>query len=117
MIAPHSTFLDQFIVGYVSPGCAVAKSDVLKAPLFRSLFLAGQTIFVDRQDKNAKANVLKEFERRAADARWPKIVLFPEGTCTNRKVLITFRTGAFVTGSKVQPIVLKWSCKVWVVLD
>uniref|UniRef100_A0A915JFX5 Phospholipid/glycerol acyltransferase domain-containing protein n=1 Tax=Romanomermis culicivorax TaxID=13658 RepID=A0A915JFX5_ROMCU len=39
---------------------------------------------------------------------WPQICIFPEGTCTNRTQLITFRAGAFHPGLPVQPICFKW---------
>lgn len=36
------------------------------------------------------------------------MVVFPEGTCTNRKSLIKFKRGAFVPGAPVQTILLRW---------
>ena len=36
------------------------------------------------------------FQKRATDeAVWPQIFIFPEGTCTNGRALIKFKTGAF----------------------
>jgi hypothetical protein len=31
---------------------------------------------------------------------WPQVLLFPEGTCTNGKALIKFKSGAFQVSSK-----------------
>jgi len=29
---------------------------------------------------------------------WPRLLVFPEGTCTNQKALISFKSGAFNPG-------------------
>ena len=46
-----------------------------------------------------------------------QVALFPEGTTTNRKCLISFKTGAFQPGVPVQPVVVKWpnhfDCVTW----
>ena len=36
------------------------------------------------------------------------ILLFPEGTTTNGQYLLGFRTGSFIAGVPVQPIILKY---------
>nr|XP_014353484.1 PREDICTED: lysophosphatidylcholine acyltransferase 1 [Latimeria chalumnae] len=38
-------------------------------------------------------------------------MIFPEGTCTNRSCLITFKPGAFIPGVPVQPVVLRYPNK------
>ena len=37
-----------------------------------------------------------------------QIGIFPEGTCTNRSSLITFKGGAFIPGVPVQPVCLEF---------
>lgn len=37
------------------------------------------------------------------------MLIFPEGTCTNRSCLITFRPGAFLPGVPVQPVILRYN--------
>lgn len=44
--------------------------------------------------------------------KWPQILIFPEGVCTNRSCLITFKLGAFSPGVPVQPVLL-WYPKTW----
>lgn len=48
---------------------------------------------------------------RAQDPSWDRIMIFPEGTCTNGKGLITFKAGAFMPGVTVQPICIKYNWK------
>ena len=53
-----------------------------------------QPVYVSREDPNSRENTIKEIRDRARDkGKWPQIVIFPEGTCTNRKSLITFKPG------------------------
>jgi hypothetical protein len=37
--------------------------------------------------------------RISAGEGWPQLLVFPEGTCTNQKALISFKAGAFNPGS------------------
>ena len=39
---------------------------------------------------------------------WPNLILAPEGTCGDGKCLLRFRTGAFVPGAPVLPILLRY---------
>lgn len=39
------------------------------------------------------------------------ILLFPEGTTTNGRYLLPFKTGAFIAGVPLQPVVLKYQTK------
>ena len=46
--------------------------------------------------------------RVEGDPDWPNLILAPEGTCGDGKCLLRFRTGAFVPGAPVLPILLKY---------
>lgn len=46
--------------------------------------------------------------RVRGDPDWPNLILAPEGTCGDGKCLLRFRTGAFVPGAPVLPILLKY---------
>lgn len=39
---------------------------------------------------------------------FPSTLLFPEGTTSNNCALLRFRTGAFIHGAPVKPVVLQW---------
>jgi lysophosphatidylcholine acyltransferase/lyso-PAF acetyltransferase len=68
-----------------------------------------QPIIVDREKHSSRSDSLKEIvERVSSGAKWPPMSLYTEGTCTNRKALIMFKTGAFVAGLPVQPVCLKY---------
>lgn len=68
-----------------------------------------QPVYVWREDPNSRQNTIKEIQRRVTSGDdWQQILIFPEGTCTNRKGLITFKPGAFYPGVPVQPVCIRY---------
>eukprot|EP00931_Biecheleriopsis_adriatica_P102649 TRINITY_DN77593_c0_g1_i1.p1 TRINITY_DN77593_c0_g1~~TRINITY_DN77593_c0_g1_i1.p1 ORF type:complete len:378 (-),score=64.86 TRINITY_DN77593_c0_g1_i1:29-1099(-) len=54
-------------------------------------------------------DVIVNYQRmRAADRKLFQLLIFPEGTTKAERCLIQFRTGAFVAGLPVQPLVLRF---------
>lgn len=39
---------------------------------------------------------------------WSHVMIFPEATTTNGKVLVSFKAGAFTPGFSVQPVVIRY---------
>lgn len=71
-----------------------------------------QPIYVQREDPNSRQNTIREIVDRArSEEEWPQVVIFAEGTCTNRKALIKFKGGAFYPGVPVQPVLIKYPNK------
>ncbi|MED6270877.1 Lysophosphatidylcholine acyltransferase 1 [Characodon lateralis] len=69
-------------------------------------------VFVSRSDQNSRKKTVEEIKRRAHNGGdWPHIMIFPEGTCTNRSCLITFKPGAFIPAVPVQPVVIRYPNK------
>lgn len=66
----------------------------------------GQTKVERRED-----SVSSLISQRVEDKRFPIICLAPEGTCGDGRCMLKFRTGAFVSGAPVLPILLKYSNK------
>ena len=68
-------------------------------------------IFVKRGEK---AGVSQQIKDRVADAARQSraahhMCLFPEATTTNGRYLLPFKTGAFVPGAPVKPVVLVYT--------
>jgi len=108
VVAPHYSFLDAIFMTYYELPSAVAKSEVARIPGIGRVARSLQTIFVDRRDKDSKRTATKAIRERTEVAGWPKTLLFPEGTCTNGRALITFKPGAFSVGKPVQPVLLHY---------
>ncbi|KAJ8303266.1 hypothetical protein KUTeg_019662 [Tegillarca granosa] len=108
-LAPHSSYFDAIAVAYLDLTTVVAKSESENVPIFGTLMDFTQPVYVSREDPNSRINTIKEIQRRAqSGGQWPQIIIFPEGTCTNRTCLINFKPGAFYPGVAVQPVTLKY---------
>lgn len=59
-----------------------------------ALFRMTEAIFIDRADPDSRQKSMDEIVRRAKTrGEWPQIMTFPEGCCTNRKSLLTYKKG------------------------
>jgi len=109
-VAPHSTFFDALAVAVMGAPSVVAKAETNKIPFFGSLIKYTQPLLVHRTDPDSRKNTVNTMkERSEAGAGWQQVLIFPEGTCTNRSCLITFRLGAFIPGVPVQPVILRYN--------
>lgn len=107
--APHSSFIDALALAVICTPSPISRKENDSIPLIGACLRALQPVYVSRTDPNSRKKTISEIKRRASSGgKWPHIVIFPEGTCTNRKCLITFKPGAFYTGSPVQPVALKY---------
>ncbi|EDO41615.1 predicted protein, partial [Nematostella vectensis] len=108
-VAPHSTFIDALALAVIGTPSGVSRKENDKIPIIGSVIGTLQPIYVARTDPNSRQNTISEIKKRAlSHGKWPHLCIFPEGTCTNRQCLITFKPGAFYAGSPVQPIILKY---------
>ncbi|XP_021701052.1 lysophosphatidylcholine acyltransferase isoform X2 [Aedes aegypti] len=110
VVSPHSSFLDAviiFLTGMTSPLVRDADANLGK------LIDYAQPIYVCREDPNSRQTTIKEIiERANSKEDWPQILIFPEGTCTNRTSLIQFKPGAFYPGVPIQPVLVRYPNKV-----
>jgi len=112
--APHSSFMDAFVFCILGFPSSVSRIENAKIPFFGRIIRLIQSIYVSRQgSSHNKHLVIEEIKKRAAapDNDWSQLLLFPEGTTTNRSCLITFKPGAFIPGLPVQPIAIKYNNK------
>lgn len=112
-MAPHSSYFDVLpVIAMLAPS-VVAKLEFARTPFFGKLIDYTQPVYVSREDPNSRQNTIKEIQRRVtSNGAWPQILLFPEGTCTNRSCLIQFKPGAFYPGVPVQPVVVRYPNRV-----
>ncbi|XP_052232850.1 lysophosphatidylcholine acyltransferase 2-like isoform X1 [Dreissena polymorpha] len=111
-MAPHSSYMDALPVVFLDLTSTVAKSANGEVPVFGTLLAFTQPVLVQREDPNSRQNTIAEIQRRAKECgKWPQIIIFPEGTCTNRSCLISYKLGAFHPGVPVQPVCLRYPNK------
>ncbi|XP_065084768.1 lysophosphatidylcholine acyltransferase isoform X1 [Ochlerotatus camptorhynchus] len=112
-VAPHTAFYDSICVILFGPSAVVAKYETASLPFFGKLIDYAQPIYVCREDPNSRQTTIKEIiERANSKEDWPQILIFPEGTCTNRTSLIQFKPGAFYPGVPIQPVLVRYPNKI-----
>ncbi|XP_034249442.1 lysophosphatidylcholine acyltransferase 1 isoform X1 [Thrips palmi] len=111
-VAPHSSYFDALPVVCLGGPSVVAKGETGYLPFFGKLINYTQPVYVWREDPLSRQKSIKEIVQRATSAAdWPQVLIFPEGTCTNRSCLITFKHGAFYPGVPVQPVCIRYPNK------
>nr|XP_051687034.1 lysophosphatidylcholine acyltransferase 2 [Oryctolagus cuniculus] len=94
VVAPHSTFFDGIACVVAGLPSLVSRNENAQTPLVGRLLRAVQPVLVSRVDPDSRKNTINEIRKRAtSEGQWPQILVFPEGTCTNRSCLITFKPG------------------------
>lgn len=107
--APHSTFFDAIACVVAGLPSVVSASQNARIPVAGKFLLSTQPVLVTREDPNSRKTTRDEILKRVtAEGEWPQIMIFPEGVCTNRTCLITFKLGAFSPGVPVQPVLLRY---------
>uniref|UniRef100_A0A3P8Z8H7 Phospholipid/glycerol acyltransferase domain-containing protein n=1 Tax=Esox lucius TaxID=8010 RepID=A0A3P8Z8H7_ESOLU len=110
-LAPHSSYFDAIPIT-MTMASIVMKTESKNIPLWGTLIKFIRPVFVSRSDQDSRRKTVEEIKRRAHGVgEWPQIMIFPEGTCTNRSCLITFKPGAFIPAVPVQPVVLRYPNK------
>ncbi|KAG1659591.1 Lysophosphatidylcholine acyltransferase [Nymphon striatum] len=98
-IAPHSSFFDAIVMSFLGAPSIVAKAEIDNTPFFGTITKYCEPIYVSRDDPNSRQNTVQEIIKRSSNAEYEgnQIGIFPEGTCTNRTCLITFKPDKFFT--------------------
>jgi len=111
-VSNHLSWMDPLIlIDKIVPGF-ISKSDVLSYPFFGYFATCLGGIFVDRSDKNNRADIIKEIMERQTSTNSREeinqLLIFPEGTTTNNTGIIEFKQGAFLTKFNMKPYVIKF---------
>ena len=106
----HQSLLDIIVMEYIhSRDLAwVAKKEITDLFFFGHIIKAPRMISIDRENKAGIINLLKEAKDRLDKGR--PIAMFPEGTRSDGKSMLSFNPGAKMVANKynlkVQPVVL-----------
>lgn len=112
VIAPHSTFLDAVIVYVTGFPSIIVRTESGNNPWLGKIINYTQPIYVRREDHDSRAKTIQDIITRVnSEQDWSQILIFPEGTCTNRSCLITFKAGAFYPGVPIQPVLIRYPNK------
>eukprot|EP01090_Pellita_catalonica_P007191 TRINITY_DN17800_c0_g1_i1.p1 TRINITY_DN17800_c0_g1~~TRINITY_DN17800_c0_g1_i1.p1 ORF type:complete len:566 (+),score=64.74 TRINITY_DN17800_c0_g1_i1:91-1698(+) len=112
IVCNHVSFFDFFFFAAEELPRFLSRKENLQVPIIGACMLALQTILVDRNDKDSKRKAVQAIKDHTEMTKetdgWGRLLIFAEGTCTNQKALITFKTGAFLPGAPVQPVAISY---------
>ena len=106
--ANHVSWIDIIAIGATVPCFFIAKRDVRSWPVFGPLARLLRTCFVDRERRSAVGPVRQEMAERFAQGHI--LVLFPEGTSSDGRQVLEFKSALFPgSGPEVHPLTIRYS--------
>jgi lyso-ornithine lipid O-acyltransferase len=111
-ISNHLSWIDILALGGASGTAFVAKAEIGEAPVVGWLAGLNRTVYVKRENRLGVAEQIEQL-RAALDENWA-ITVFPEGTTTDGKSLLPFKTPMLRVleppppGVMVQPVLLDY---------
>ncbi len=106
----HLSYIDGVVTNSLSPLVFIGKTEMRKWPLLGTLILLSNTIFVNRINSS---NIHKEVSKIVSFlASKVNVILFPEGTSTNGKTLLPFKSSFFAAPlaakCEIVPLAIKY---------
>ncbi|KAL4538455.1 hypothetical protein Ndes2526B_g03241 [Nannochloris sp. 'desiccata'] len=118
IVSNHSSWIDILIHMSHSFPSFVARDATKRTPIIGSISQAMGCIYVDRSKRPSDSGqpgvsaLVKQRMESMAAGRLPHarpMLLFPEGTTTNGQYMLHFRTGAFLAGAPLQPVIIRYN--------
>lgn len=115
IVCNHSSLADPCLLAYLFGPSFVAKNHVWMIPGVGRVGAAQHSFYIDRMHGSRKSIAKIIAQRQAAvvkeNGALPPVAIFPEGTTTNGHYLLKFKTGAFIAGTPVVPVLVQYSYK------
>jgi 1-acyl-sn-glycerol-3-phosphate acyltransferase len=90
LISNHLSYLDILVLSTLTPAVFVAKREVKSWPVMGFLAQLAGTVFIDRQRRTHVGEVNDEIETALAEGAL--VVVFPEGTSSDGKTILPFKS-------------------------
>lgn len=108
VVSNHVSYIDPIFFFYELFPTIVASESHDSLPFVGTIIRAMQVIYVNRFSPSSRKLAVNEIKRKASSDRFPRVLLFPEGTTTNGRVVISFQLGAFIPGYPIQPVIVRY---------
>ncbi|KAL1322101.1 hypothetical protein HN51_067032 [Arachis hypogaea] len=108
IVSNHVSYIEPIFYFYELFPTIVASESHDSIPCVGTIIRAMQVIYVNRFSPSSRREAVNEIKRRASCNGYPRVLLFPEGTTTNGRCLISFQLGAFIPGYPIQPIIVRY---------
>ena len=111
-IANHTSWIDILVLAGASGTAFVAKQELSEVPVIGWLCRLNRTVFVKRENRMGVAEQINDLREALAD-NW-SVTVFPEGTTTDNRSLLPFKTSMLSVleppppGVLVQPVMLDY---------
>jgi len=109
-VSNHMSYADIIVLGATLPGNFISKAEVKKWPLFGWIAQLTGTVFVSRK-KAGTMNQLSDIETAINNGK--NLILFPEGTTSDGKAVMPFKSSLFkiveTRDITVQPVTLSYT--------
>ena len=89
----HRSYIDIFIVAYLTPAAMVAKAEIKKWPFIKLGGKITNTVFVERSEISSLITTMNKI-RESVNQHIP-VILFPEGTTYKGPLTKPFKNGSF----------------------
>ncbi|KAL8129142.1 hypothetical protein V2J09_018297 [Rumex salicifolius] len=108
VVSNHVSYIDPIFFFYELCPTIVSSDSHDSLPFVGTIIRAMQVIYVNRFSSPSRKNAVNEIKRKASCDQYPRVLLFPEGTTTNGRALLSFQLGAFIPGYPIQPVVVRY---------
>ncbi len=112
-VANHRSFSDPVIIALYIDAYVIAKAEVANLPLISKGAEMTGVLYVKRDNKESRSAVRKYMSEVLLEGK--NILVFPEGTTSNKLNTLPFKKGTFIEAAKhnipVVPIVLEYKTK------
>ncbi|EFJ51694.1 hypothetical protein VOLCADRAFT_73089 [Volvox carteri f. nagariensis] len=104
----HVSYVDAPAIMWLLAPSGVGKSSVASIPVLKYVVRAYQAVYF-HEEKPQRLAVRVAAPSYGKPGGFPMLCMAPEGTCSDGRGLLEFRTGAFVLGRPVLPVCLKYT--------
>ena len=114
IVANHGGGFDGHIIyNYDRPVTFVARAEISKDFFLGRAARRLGVIFVDRETDDSRNKTVDAINSylRSWTPNQPSLLVFPEGTTSNHTHVLPFKSGAFRSGMRIQPLRLEYSSK------
>ncbi|KAJ8565401.1 hypothetical protein K7X08_007977 [Anisodus acutangulus] len=108
IVSNHVSYIDPIFFFYELFPTIVASESHDSMPFVGTIIRAMQVIYVNRFSPTSRKHAVNEIKRKASCDQFPRVLLFPEGTTTNGRAIISFQLGAFIPGYPIQPVIVRY---------
>jgi len=92
-VCNHISYIDIFVLGSLRPSAFLSKHEVRGWPIMGLLASLGGTVFVNRESKRTAVDSMKKIRQKIESGI--AVIIFPEGTTSNGKKVMPFKSAFF----------------------